>query len=109
MSDYMSDSYIKDMKCQIKYVAQLAAAADDYDLAQQLYAVLLDLQLREEGAAARVGGLLADESQARLERIRRDEHLRLVPTLVRSARCLKCQRTDAVIAGGLCDDCAARS
>lgn len=113
MSDYMSDSYIKDIKGQIKYTAQLAAAAEDFDVAQQLYAVLFDLQLREEGAAARVAGLLDASApnaiaQADTERLRRDERLRLVPT-VRTTQfryCLKCQAKDRVIdAGGLCSNC----
>lgn len=112
MSDYMSDSYIKDIKGQIKYTAQLAAAAEDFDVAQQLYAVLFDLQLREEGAAARVGGLLDASApnaiaQADAERLRRDERLRLVPMM--PTRCLKCQRSDVVLRAGLCDDCATRS
>jgi hypothetical protein len=111
MSDPMSDSYIKDMKCQIKYVAQLAAAADDYDLAQQLYQVLFDLQLREEGTLARLGAMVdapqLPHGETGVEKLRREERLRLVPTW--PTRCLKCQRSDVVLRAGLCDACATRS
>lgn len=120
MSDYMSDSYIKDIKGQIKYVAQLAAAAEDFDVAQQLYAVLFDLQLREEGAVAHLARVVDDGDETKRSALAaaagrsaaawaREERLRLVPTMPRPTRCLKCQRTDVVLRAGLCDDCATRS
>jgi hypothetical protein len=112
------------MKAQIKYVANLASAAEDYHLAQQLYAILFDLQLRDEDATARLAARL-DEcdgdpctrlhfhpapdsphrvAQAHAQAQANGERLRLLPRM--GPVCLKCGTVGHLLdEGGLCSPC----
>lgn len=104
MSDYLSDSYRKDMKAQIKYIAQLSAAAEDFALAAKLYDLLFELQLRDEGTTKQIMEDLTETASARMHAMREGERLRLVPRM--GPICVSCDAVGRMLdAGGMCATC----
>lgn len=115
MPDFGSDGYTKDMIMSLRGLALRASDVEDYDLAQQLYAVMFDLQLRLERTTDRVGDLL---NAPYTRNTGPSERLRLVPMMrdVRFRRdaltgapasvCLRCGTSASVIGpSGLCGMC----
>lgn len=117
MPDFLSDSYNHDMMTNIRQLALTAGAAEDYELAQQLYAVLFELQMRQEVAITKLASAV-DAAAPRVETLeaaRERERLRLVPTIpgarhavpasVGPGTCVKCGAKNAQLRAGLCDPC----
>lgn len=120
MPDFLSDSYTHDMMTTIRQLALTAAGAEDYELAQQLYAVLFELQMRQDVALTKLASAVDAAAPPRVETLaaaRERERLRLVPTIAgppqlrppgqpwAPAACVKCGASDRQLQGGLCEPC----
>lgn len=123
MPEFLSDSYTHDMMTTIRQLALTAAGAEDYELAQQLYAILFELQMRQDVALTKLASAVeaAAPRVETIEALRERERLRLVPTIpgpppprhatptvpasVGPGTCIKCGAKNAQLRAGLCDPC----